>query len=53
LRPVGQRLVALGRARVEFASKIGNDLSRITKRTVRLRAHLSTSRDRLSGRIIA
>jgi hypothetical protein len=51
-RPLGQRLVALGVGYGKLALKIGNHLSRINKRAVRLRAHLWTSRDRLSGRII-
>jgi len=43
----GQRLVPLGVGYSKLALKIGNDLSRINKRAVKLRAHLGTSRDRV------
>jgi hypothetical protein len=48
----GQRLVSLSVGRGKIALKIGNDLPGINERAVRLRAHLWTWRDRLSGRII-
>jgi hypothetical protein len=48
----GQRLVQLGRALLQFALEIGNDLLRISYRTIRLRAHLQASSDRLPSRII-
>ena len=48
----GRPLIKLRSALGKLALEIGDDLLRISYRTIRLRAHLRTSSDRLPSRII-